>query len=48
MLIIFSENNREEDIVKSLFLYNIFLLNIFLDVLFYICEFMLFWFFENK
>lgn len=38
MLIIFSDNNREEDIVKSLFLYNIFLLNIILDVLFYICE----------
>lgn len=38
MLIIFNDNNREEDIVKSLFLYNIFLLNIILDVLFYICE----------
>lgn len=43
-----SENNREEDIAKSLFLYNILSPNTLLDVLLYIREFMLFWSSENK
>lgn len=43
-----SDNNREEDIAKSLFLYNILLPNTLLDVLLYIREFILFWSSENK